>query len=81
MEGLLLKLRLSYFSHLMQRANSLEKNPMLGKIEGKGRAKGSKRRDSITNSMIMNLGKLKKTEYREAWNATVHEVLKESNTV
>ena len=45
LEGLLLKLRLSYFSHLMQRANSLEKTPMLGKIEGKGGAKRGKRRD------------------------------------
>ena len=45
LEGLLLKLRPSYFSHLMQRANSLEKTPMLGKIEGKGGAKRGKRRD------------------------------------
>ena len=58
LEGLMLKLELQYFSHLMQRANSLEKTLMLGKIEGK-RIKGRQRMkwlDSITNSVGMNLG-------------------------
>ena len=55
-----LKLKLQYFDHLMQRANSLEKTLMLGKVEGK-RRKGQQRMrclDSITNSMVMNLSKL-----------------------
>ena len=59
MEGLLLKLKLQYFGHLMQRANSLEKTLMLGKIKGK-RRRGQQRirwLDSITNSMDMNLSK------------------------
>ena len=60
LEGLMLKLKLQYFGHLMQRANSLEKTLMLGKIEGRRRREwqGMRRLDSITDSMDMNLSKL-----------------------
>ena len=59
LEGLMLKLRLQYFGHLMQRADSLEKTPMLGKIDGKRRSGWQRMRwlDSITHSMDMNLSK------------------------
>ena len=77
LKGLLLKLQ--YFGHLMQRADSLEKTLMLGKIEGE-RRRGQQRMsrlDSITNSMDMNLSKFTKiVEDRGAWHAVVHGVTK-----
>ena len=75
----MLKLKLQYFGHLMQRADSLEKTLMLGKIEG-NRRKGKERMrwlESITNSVVMNLRKLWETvEDRRAWCAAVHGVTK-----
>ena len=79
LEGLMLKLKLQYFGHLMQRAGSLEKNLMLGKIEGRKRRGQQRMRwlDSITNSMDINLSKLWEiVEDGGAWHATVHEVSK-----
>ena len=71
----MLKMNLPYFGHLMQRANSLEKTLMLGRIEGKGRSGCQKMRllDGITDSVGMSLSKLWETvKDREVWHASVH---------
>ena len=75
----MLKLKLQYFGHLMQRADSMEKILMLGKVEGKRRRRQQMLRwlDSITDSIDMNLSKLRETvRDRETWHAAVHRVKK-----
>ena len=79
LEGLMLKLKLQYFGHMMLRADSFEKILMLGKIEGRRRRGGQRIRwlDGITDSINMGLGGLRELVMdREAWRAAVHRVAK-----
>ena len=78
LEGLMLKLKLQYFGHLMRRTDSFEKTLMLGKIEGR-RKRGRQRMrclDGISDAMDMSLSRLRELVDREAWRAVVHGVTK-----